>query len=314
MPTHPVHPSPTLRSRAEHIGDLGLQWLEALPNLVTEFEQHWAITVGEPLPGANEGYVARAEREDGTPAVLKLNLPLDYRRSQVDVLEQAQGNGYAKAYAVDRDRQALLLEALGPTLSSLEPDPERRISVLAAVLTQAWTVPVDEATLWFGERKATDLAGIIEKNWRVHGKPCSAKVVDLALRYAERRAAAHEPDRCVYAHGDPHAGNALRVDQSRPGAEAGFVFIDPDGGAIEPAYDLGVILRDWDAEIAASRDPLAFTRHLCTLLADATGEDWQAIWEWGFIERVATGLWVLEFGQDWGHDKLANAERLVCDR
>jgi streptomycin 6-kinase len=155
---------------------------------------------------------------------------------------------------------------------------------------------------------------MIEHNWRAHGKPCSAEVVDLALRYADRRAAAHDPDRCVTAHGDPHAGNALQIRQPRPGADAGFVFIDPDGGAIEPAYDLGVILRDWDDEIAAASDPLAFTRQLCTLLADATGEDWQAIWEWGFIERVATGLWVLEFGQDWGHDKLANAERLVCDR
>jgi streptomycin 6-kinase len=311
MPTHPVHPSPTTRARAEHSGDLGRHWLTQLPDLVAEYEQRWTITVGEPLPGAGEGYVARAEREDGTPAVFKLNLPFDHRRSQIDVLERARGHGYAQVYAADRERQALLLESLGPTLTSLEPAPEPRIAALAAVLTQAWTVPVDETTLWFGERKASDLAAIIESHWRTHGKPCSAKVVDLALRFAERRTAAHDPDRCVNAHGDPHAGNALQVLKPRPGAEAGFVFIDPDGGAIEPAYDLGVILRDWDNEIAAAKDPLAFTRHLCTLLADATGTDRQAIWEWGFLERVATGLWVLAFGQDWGHDKLANAEHLL---
>ncbi|MDN3242769.1 hypothetical protein [Glycomyces tritici] len=33
---------------------------------------------------------------------------------------------------------------------------------------------------------------------------------------------------------------------------------------------------------------------------------------WGFLERVATGLWVLGFGQTWGLEKLANAEHLVA--
>jgi streptomycin 6-kinase len=314
MPTHTVQPSPTLRSRAEHSGDACRRWLADLPDLVAEFEARWSITVGEPLPDANEGYVARAVREDGTPAVLKLNLPLDHRRNQIDVLERARGHGYARVHAADRERQAILLEALGPSLASLKPAPERLFSVLGTVLAQAWSIPVDGATLWFGERKAVDLAAMIEHHWGAYGKPCSADVVDLALRYADRRTAAHDPDRCVNAHGDPHAGNALQVLEPRPGAEAGFVFIDPDGGAIEPAYDLGVVLRDWDDEIAASRDPLAFTRRLCTLLADATGVDWQAIWEWGFIERVATGLWVLEFGQEWGRDKLAVAERLIGGR
>ncbi|GAA2146162.1 aminoglycoside phosphotransferase family protein [Glycomyces algeriensis] len=311
MPTHPVNVSPATRSRAEHSGETGRRWLNDLPALVDTYEQRWAITVADPFPGAGEGYVARAQRHDGTPAVFKLNLPLEYRRSQIDVLERARGHGYAQVYAADHDDQALLLEALGPTLDDLEPAPERRIAVLTALLTQAWTVPIDEATLWFGERKANDLAAMTERNWRTFGKPCSAAVVDLALRYADRRAAAHDPDRCVYAHGDPHAGNALQVEQPRTGAESGYAFIDPDGGAIEPAYDLGVVLRDWDAEIAAAPDPLAFTRHLCSQLAAATGVDRQAVWEWGFLERVATGLWVLEFGQHWGLEKLANAERLL---
>lgn len=312
MPTHPVNVSPATRSRAEHLGETGRHWLTELPARIDAYEQRWAITITDPYPTAGEGYVARAQRHDGTPAVFKRNLPLEHRRSQIDVLQRAHGHGYAEVYAADRDDQALLLEALGPTLDDLEPAPERRIAVLTALLTQAWTVPVDETTLWFGERKANDLAEIIEENWRAFGKPCSAAVVDLALRYAERRAAAHDPDHCVHAHGDPHPGNALRVQQPRTGAETGYAFIDPDGGAIEPAYDLGVILRDWDAAIAAAPDPNAFTRRLCSQLAAATGVDRQAIWEWGFLERVATGLWVLGFGQTWGLEKLANAEHLIA--
>jgi streptomycin 6-kinase len=123
MPTHPVHPSPTLRSRAEHSGDAGRRWLAALPDLVAEFEARWSITVGQPLPDANEAYVAHAVREDGTPVVLKLNLPLDHRRSQIEVLERARGHGYAQVHAADHERQAILLESLGPTLASLKPRP-----------------------------------------------------------------------------------------------------------------------------------------------------------------------------------------------
>jgi hypothetical protein len=34
------------------------------------------------------------------------------------------------------------------------------------------------------------------------------------------------------------------------------------------------------------------------LLASRTGVDETAIWEWGFLERVSTGLYVLEFGDE----------------
>ncbi len=311
MDATPLAISPRLSAYARHLGEDGRAWLDGLPDLIAELETRWSITVGEPLPEAGEGYVAWAERTDGTPAVLKLTVPRPHRRNEIEILQRANGHGYALLLEADLDRHAMLLEALGPTLSSLHLPPEQTIKAQTAALRQAWALPVDEATLWFGERKATDLAGLIERNWNEFGRPSSRAVVDQALRYAERRSRAYDPEQCVYAHGDPHAGNALQVRRPRIGAESGFVFIDPDGGAIEPAYDLGVVLRDWDGELAAANDPLYFAQTICSHLAESTGVDRQAIWEWGFIERVATGLYVLEFGQAWGLDKLANAEHLL---
>jgi streptomycin 6-kinase len=35
------------------------------------------------------------------------------------------------------------------------------------------------------------------------------------------------------------------------------------------------------------------------------------VWEWGYMVRVATGIYALEHGMDWGRDKLEAAARLL---
>jgi streptomycin 6-kinase len=111
----------------------------------------------------------------------------------------------------------------------------------------------------------------------------------------------------VTAHGDPHPGNALlRLDGS------GCAFVDPDGELGERAYDLGVAIRDWSFQLAAAPDPGALLQAYATLLAEQTGEDATAIWEWGYLERVATGLYALDHGlPEFGTRLLAVADALA---
>ncbi len=95
------------------------------------------------------------------------------------------------------------------------------------------------------------------------------------------------------------------------GADSGFVFVDPEGFFAEPAYDLGVVLRDWCQQLLAG-DTVALARRYCELLSAQTGIDETAIWEWGFLERVSTGLYGLEIGaQEFARPFLECAERLV---
>ena len=70
--------------------------------------------------------------------------------------------------------------------------------------------------------------------------------------------------------------------------------IDPDGLRAEAAYDLGVLLREWDEVLAA--DPLGVGRRRCERLAELSGLDATAIWQWAFVERVSTGLACLDIG------------------
>ncbi|MDQ3577280.1 MAG: aminoglycoside phosphotransferase family protein [Actinomycetota bacterium] len=294
------------------MGERGERWLTGLPDLVAALEREWSITVDSPLYGGSAALVSRARTADGDDVVLKVAVPESEFPGQARTIAAARGRGYVTLLAHDVTRQALLLEALGPPMSEMNLSPETMITALCRTLAQAWTVPRPAgATVTAEQEKAGQLGSLVARLWNRLGEPCSERVVTQALTYARRRAAAFAIDRCVVVHGDPHPDNALRVHRPRAGAESGFVFVDPDGFLAEPAYDLGVVLRDWCPQLLAG-DTAALARHYCRLLATESGLDESAIWEWGFLERVSTGLFLLSLGhEDLAQPFFDTAERLI---
>jgi streptomycin 6-kinase len=289
-------PSRVVRAKAAQLGPAGQRWLDDLPQAVAALERLWSVTVTEPLSGGSASYVARV-RTGGATAVLKMMLPGPEFSGQARTLEQARGRGYARLLAADADRSALLMEMLGQPMASLGLAPEFQIRELCLALAQAWRVRVPAgATVAQGTDKASGLAREVAKLWEELARPCSERVLVRALGYARSRTAAFDLHRCVVVHGDPHPGNALAAPATRSGAASRFAFIDPDGFLAEPAYDLGVVLRDWCHELLAG-DARELAGRYCRLLADQTGVAAAAIWEWGFLERVSTGLYILSLGE-----------------
>lgn len=287
-----------VRKKAAGLGPVGERWLASLPRLVADLRRRWSITPIATLAGGSASCVLRVRTGDGGEAVLKLAIPDPGFDDQVRTLAGARGRGYAFLLAHDAERQAMLLEPLGPSMDQLAVAPEAAIEDLCRTLAQAWTVPRPPGAAVDPEQeKAAQLARFVRHTWDRLGRPCSEAVMATAVRYAERRAAVFDLDRSVVVHGDPHPGNALRATAPRPGAESGFVFVDPDGFLAEPAYDLGVVLRDWCPRLLAG-DAKALARGYCALLAGHSGVDEAAIWEWGFLERVSTGLYVLAYGAE----------------
>ena len=269
----------------------GDRWLADVPATIAALEDRWGITVGERLAGGTASYVATAVTATGEPVVVKISVPgVDFGR-EVRTLRAAAGRGYVRLLAADLDRNAALLEPLGGSLSDSGLPPERQLAVLADLLPIAWTVPPDRLA---PTDKAAELAEFVGAFGR-------SAVVDEALRCAGRRSAAYDPDRCVVLHGDAAAANVLR----RPGD--GWVFVDPDGFIGDPAYDRGVAVRDWCAELLAAVDPRSLLRSYCLVL----GGDPDATWDWGFLERVSTGLYVASLGGD-GGPHLDSAARLLA--
>ena len=68
-----------------------------------------------------------------------------------------------------------------------------------------------------------------------------------------------------------------------------------EGLFAEPAYDLGILMRGWNDELVAG-DALQLGRLRCAFLSSLTGIEQRAIWQWGFIERVSTGLLMMQLG------------------
>jgi streptomycin 6-kinase len=257
-------------------------WLDALPGLLDDLEREWSISVGGAFGDATEAYVAEATLWDGTPAVLKLVVPRDVTAAayEIAVLRRCAGDGCVTLLRDDTARGAMLLERLGAPLRNAGLSAEQRHEILCDTAARVWR-HAPPPGLPTGADKARWLADFIERTWEALGRPCSPAAVAHALESAHRRGEAHDPDRAVLVHGDVHQWNALQAD----GEVGEYRLVDPDGLEAEPEYDLGVIMREDPVELLEG-DPGERARRL----AGRTGLDAQAVWEWGVVERVSTGL------------------------
>jgi streptomycin 6-kinase len=275
------------------------EWIEELPSLIRSLEAEWEITVGRSFRESTEAFVAEATQSDGTRAVLKLIVPRDGDAAahEATALRLAAGDGCPQLLRADVARGALLLERLGRGLFELQLPVRRRHEILVAAAARIWR-PAPDCGLPTGAVKAQWLTDFITAMWDELDRPCSERTVEHALACAKRRGDAHRDETARLVHGDVHQWNALE-------AGGGFKLVDPDGLLAEPEYDLGIIMRE---------DPLEGDLHeRARRLAAVSGLDAEAIWEWGVVERVSTGLLGTRVGlQPVAREMLEAADRLAA--
>ncbi len=275
-------------------------WLETLPELVASLAAEWSITVGRTLTGGHEAFVADATRADGTAAVIKLLVPHldDAAAHEITVLRLTNGDGCVRLLLDDTARGAMLLERLGRSLFELRLPFAQRLDILCATSMRVWR-PAPDCGLPTGAQKGRWLIEFITKMWEELDRPCSERALAYAIACAERRIAAHDDERSVLVHGDVHQWNALEAGDA-------FKLVDPDGLLAEAEYDIGILMRDPEGMLRG--DPMERARWL----AARTRLDATAIWEWGVVERVSTGLWCTKLDmQPVARETLAVAERVA---
>lgn len=293
---------PQVRANMEALGPEGHTWLALLDERVERARTEWGLELGYSLPGGRDSLTLRALR-DGEPVVLKITLAGEDLDREVALLTAAQGRGYVRLLEHHVDEGILLLESLGTSLesqlSSARPDaPWAVVERVASTVTTTWDLPVDLASEPTADTyiAATLAAEIRELSEQVDANEFS-RAINRALAYAEQRLAAMDPERLVLVHGKPHPGNIISVHHLREGAETGYVLIDPVGFRCEPEYDLGVLLREGTREILAAEDSVVMLRDRCARLAEDTNTDAESIWQWSYVQRVASGLRALHAGE-----------------
>ena len=303
----PVRLMTTVRA----LGPVGKRWMDELPGLLARLESEWSITCGAAFDGGNAAYVAEALGFDGVPAVLKVALPFGVDgfsafEQELETLLLADGDPYVAVIRHDTKRRSVLLERLGKPLASLGWSTAHQLEALTSTLARGWR-PVTTERLSTGAAKADWLAEFVTTAWADLGHPCSVSAVERAAAFAAERAASFDREGAVLVHGDGHAHNLLVA----PGSDdrSRFRLTDPEGLVSEPAHDLGVVLRAWNEELLAA-DTAKMALDRCKDVASRSGVDAEAIWQWAFIERVSTGLFLLRLG----HQAEAAAYLEVADR
>ena len=277
-----------VRQRARSGGPTGERWLRELPATVADLARRWRLHVGSTYRGGTAGYVVAAHDALGRDCVLKVAMPLQPDElaafdHSVLVHRLADGRGCAALFEFDRTVPAMLLERLGPNLDELRLPTDELLETVAATLRSFWR-PIDaDVDLPTGAQKAASLATTIVSDWELLGRPCDRHVIDRAVGYCDERAAAFDPDRAVLVHGDAHGWNTVAAGGGR------FKFVDPEGLRSDRAHDLGVPMREYNEPLLAG-DTTRLTRQRSEQLAAWCDVDPEAVWQWGFIERVSTGL------------------------
>ena len=278
-----------VRQRALSRGGEGRAWLDALPTVLRSLEARWRLTLGRPMTGGTASLVVEATTDAGRLCVVKVFLPehlvddpLDFENTVV-AHRIAAGRGCVRLLDHDPEERVLLLERLGPNLHTMDVDTDTVLDVVADTLLAFWR-PVDRGVrLPTGADKARWLAEFIASTWTALDEPCPAAVVDRALALCTERAAACATSAPYLVHGDAHGWNTLS-----DGA-GGYKLIDPEGLQSEREHDLGVLMREYNAPLLAG-DTAALVRARARRLAHRCDVDVDAVWQWGYIERVSTGL------------------------
>jgi len=308
--TAPTEVPELVRQRALAYGDAGRQWLKDLPLVVAGLSERWGLEIGNPFGGGTAAFVTAATDRTGRPCVLKVAMPNEidpaesFSRS-VLVHQLAEGRGCAELLCHDDSFPAMLLERLGPNLDDLGMSVLQILETITTTLRSFWRPLDQDCELPTGPEKAGWLASHITTSWDELDRPCGFEVIDRAVAYCDERAATFDSSRAVLVHGDAHGWNTLDAGRGT------FKFVDPEGLRSERAHDLGVPMREYNHPLLAG-DTARLVHERAELLASRCAVDPEPVWQWGFIERVSTGLANLrDFDDDQGRAFLEVASRCL---
>jgi len=293
--TDPLQITDEFRQRMVGVfGDVGIAWLERLPQIVAECAEQWSLTVEPPFP-LSYAFVAPVTRADGEPAVLKVRCPHEETATEIDALLAFAGEGVCAVYEHDTERFATLMERVlpGEPLASLVPDNDERATAIAIDLMQRlWRpAPVEHAF-----PSVADWArGLPRHRERFGGTtgPLPSRLFEEAEDAFRWMLAT--TDAPMLLHGDLHHDNILSATRQP------WLVIDPKGIIGDPGFDLGAFLYNPMPGLLDLPDPARIIARRVDQLAEGLGMERARVRGWGIAQAVLSACWSVEGNEDWQH-------------
>jgi streptomycin 6-kinase len=212
-------------------------WWQALPAVLAELSDRWALAVDSPVGRGNTSLVLRCQRDDGSAAMLKLAPERSLAIAEAASLRSWESSGRVPAvWGYHADLGALLLKAIPgetPVSECAEQVPLPVVAGLIGALHRVGTPSLAHGFVPLAER-----VDFIFEHWteRYRNRPEVTDVVSLARlqrgHQVARRLVASGSGR-VLLHGDLHPGNVLDGGEVR-----GLVAIDARPCVGERSFDV----------------------------------------------------------------------------
>ncbi len=286
------------------IPDGGAEWLNAMPTLLADCEKKWNIQVQPPYP-LSINYVAPVIRADGSPAVIKVNIPLGHEaQDEINALRFYNGHGAVRLLESDDARRVFLMEMAypGQVLKDL-PDDEEATRIAARVMRKLFrpATPEIAASNMKVEEWARGLVKLCQTFAGGTG-PFHQRAVEMAESiFAELLPDQHER---VVLHGDMHHLNVLSSDRD------GWLAIDPKGVIGEPEYEVGALIRNPMPQVITWVNLDQFQQRRIAILCEELGFDRQRVLRWSYAQVVLSAWWSYEESQEVWWPWMAIAESL----
>jgi len=281
-------PPSLVASYARAFGEEGRVWIAGLPALAAELLERWELRRDGAVGAGEASLVVPVLRQDGTRAVLRLQLPREETAAALIGLRTWNGAGMVRLLDHDPRSSGMLLERLdgARTLASIEDD-DAATGILAELQARLVSVPApaglrslaDIATEMLEQvpRAVTALADPAE---RLLLRGWAAAVAELVAEPGDRM-----------LHWDLHYDNVLA------GHREPWLAIDPEPLAGDPGFDLWPALDSrWD-DVVAKGDAPRLLRRRFDLLTEVLGLDRERATGWTLGRLLQNALWDIDDGR-----------------
>nr|WP_203607912.1 aminoglycoside phosphotransferase family protein [Streptomyces anulatus] len=275
-------------SYATGFGAEGRAWLSGLPALAADMLDRWELRRDGAATAGEASLVLPVLRPDGTPTVLRLQMPRQETAAALIGLRAWDGTGMVRLLDHDPVSSSMLLERLdgARTLASIDDD-DMAMTALAELQARLVAVPAPEGLRSLGDIASEMLAQVPRAVTRLTVPADRRLLRNWASAVAEL---VDEPgDRML--HWDLHYGNVLAARREP------WIAIDPEPLAGDPGFDLWPALDSrWD-DVVAKGDTPRIVRRRFDLLTDVLGLDRARATGWTLGRLLQNSLWDIDDGE-----------------